>query len=183
MQANKELKDWSQQIRDLSTSLNNFGSLKKPQGGGALKRPARLCVFLGSQNSSNCCLSLVFVGFNLLILCWLAGANDEVHSFKFNPYFLTFETLGIFNYLLNDLFIHIIIFHVFFTKRNLTQYLHRSALQAPYFACAEISWIAMFLAYQRASRPYKRLIFDEFIFFIFYMFCQFIFWGVGGMRL
>ena len=22
--------------------------------------------------------SLVFVGFNLLILCWLAGANDEV---------------------------------------------------------------------------------------------------------
>ena len=50
----------------------------------------------GSQNSSNCCLSLVFVGFNLLILCWLAGANDEVHSFKFNPYFLTFETLGIF---------------------------------------------------------------------------------------
>ena len=50
----------------------------------------------GSQNSSNCCLSLVFVGFNLLILCWLAGANDEVHSFKFKPYFLTFEPLGIF---------------------------------------------------------------------------------------
>ena len=70
---------------------------KTTKGGGALKRPAPLCSFLGSQNSSNCCLSLVFVGFNLLILCWLAGANDEVHSFKFNSYFLTFETLGIFN--------------------------------------------------------------------------------------
>ena len=68
---------------------------KNTKGGGTLKRPAPLCVFLGSQNSSNCCLSLVFVGFNLLILCWLAGANDEVHSFKFNPYYLTFETLGI----------------------------------------------------------------------------------------
>ena len=61
-----------------------------------LQRAAPLCSFLRSQNSSNCCLSLVFVGFNLLIICWLAGANDEVHSFKFNPYFLTFEILGIF---------------------------------------------------------------------------------------
>ncbi len=36
--------------------------------------------------------SLVFVGFHLLILCWLAGANDEVHSFKFNRnhYFVDF---------------------------------------------------------------------------------------------
>ena len=55
---------------------------KTTKGGGALKRPAPLCVFLGSQNSSNCCLNLVFVlsilWFNLLILCWLAGANDEV---------------------------------------------------------------------------------------------------------
>ena len=58
------------------------------------KRPAPLCGS-ATQNSSNCCLSLVFVGFNPLILCWLAGANDEVHSFKFNPYFSTFETLGI----------------------------------------------------------------------------------------
>ena len=73
-----------------------IGSLKNYKGGGALKRPAPLCRFLRSQNSSNCCLSLVFVGFNFLILCWLAGANDEVHYFKFNPYFLTFETLGIF---------------------------------------------------------------------------------------
>ena len=47
------------------------------------KRPAPLCSFLGSQNSSNCCLIRVFVGFNLLIICWLAGANVEVHSFKF----------------------------------------------------------------------------------------------------
>ncbi len=38
-----------------------------------------------SENESNCCLNLVFVGFNLLSFCWLAGANDEVHSFKFNP--------------------------------------------------------------------------------------------------
>ena len=52
-------------------------------------------------------------------------------------------------------------FCVFFTKRNLAQYLHRSALQAPYFACAEIWSIAMFLTYQRASRPYKRLVFDD----------------------
>ena len=55
-----------------------LGAQKTTKGGGALKRPAPLCGFLGSQNSSNCCLSLVFIGFNLLILCWLAGANDEV---------------------------------------------------------------------------------------------------------
>ena len=67
---------------------------KKHKGGRGAKAPRPLCVFLGSQNSSNCCLSLVFVGFNLLILCWLAGANDELHSFKFNPYFLTFETFS-----------------------------------------------------------------------------------------
>ena len=67
-------------------------------------------------------------------------------------------------------------------KRNLAQYPHRSALQAPYFACAEIWLIAMFLAYQRASRPYKRLVFDDFTFCIFYIFSQFIFLGVGGMR-
>ena len=66
-----------QQIRDLSTSLNNFGSLKNYKGGRGAK-------------------ALVFVGFNILILCWLAGANDEVHSFKFNPYYLTFEIWGIF---------------------------------------------------------------------------------------
>ena len=28
----------------------------------------------------------------------------------------------------------------------------------------------MFLAYQRASRPYKRLVFDDFTFYIFYIF-------------
>ena len=60
-------------------------------------------------------------------------------------------------------------FQVFFTKRNLAQYPHRSALQAPYFACAEIWWIAMSLAYQRASRPYKRLVFDDFTFFNLYI--------------
>ncbi len=48
------------------------------------------------KNCSDSCLSLVFVGFNIFILCWLAGANDEVHVFKFNPYLFTFETLGIF---------------------------------------------------------------------------------------
>ena len=35
----------------------------------------------------------------------------------------------------------------------------------------------MFLAYQRASRPYKRLVFDDFTFCIFYIVSQFIFWG------
>ena len=43
--------------------------------------------------------------------------------------------------------------------RNLAQYQHRSALHAPYFACAEIWYLSMILAYQRASRPYKRLAF------------------------
>ena len=37
-------------------------------------------------------------------------------------------------------------FSCIFTKRNLAQYPHRSALQAPYFAWAEIWWIAMLLA-------------------------------------
>ena len=74
-------------------------------------------------------------------------------------------------------FTFILLFHVFFTKRILAQYPHRSALQAPYFACAEIWSIAMFLAYQRASRPYKRLVVDDFTFFIFYIFSQFIFGG------
>ena len=55
----------------LSTSLNNCGSLKNLQRGGALKRPAPLCRFFLSQNSSNCCLSLVFFPFNPF---WLAGA-------------------------------------------------------------------------------------------------------------
>ena len=75
-----------------------------------------------------------------------------------------------------------IYFRVFFTKRNLAQYPHRSALQAPYFACAEIWWIAMFLPYQRASRPYKRLVFDEFTFsffiYVWYFFCLGSFAGV-----
>ena len=57
-------------------------------------------------------------------------------------------------------------------KRNLGQYPHKSALQAPYFACAEIWWIAMFLAYQRASRPYKSLVFDDFTFFFFTCFSK-----------
>ena len=69
-------------------------------------------------------------------------------------------------------------FSFFFTKRNLAQYLHRSALQAPYFACAEIWSIAMFLAYQRASRPYKRLVFDDFTFLSFDMFLIICLFGV-----
>ena len=80
----KRLKPTSQ-LRLKHQSEQFWFAEKNTKGGGALKRPAPLCGFLGSQNSSNCCLSLVFVGFNLLILCWLAGANDEVHSFKFNP--------------------------------------------------------------------------------------------------
>ena len=32
-----------EKIRDLSTSLNNFGSLKKQRGAGRLRRPAPLC--------------------------------------------------------------------------------------------------------------------------------------------
>ena len=51
--------------------------------------------------------------------------------------------------------------------RNLAQYQHRSALHAPYFACAEIWYLPMFLAYQRASRPYKRVVFEVFSFCIF----------------
>ena len=90
-QSIKRLKPTSQ-LRLKHQSEQFWVAEKTTKRGGALKRPAPLCVFLGSQNSSNCCFSLVFVGFNLLILCWLAGANDEVHSFKFNLYFLTFET-------------------------------------------------------------------------------------------
>ncbi len=77
---------------------------------------------------------------------------------------------------------HTIFVQVFFTKRKLAQYPHRSALQAPYFACAEIWWIAMFLAYQRASRPYKRLVVDDFT-FVFLHFSSTYILGVGGMRL
>ena len=148
-----------------------------------VKRPAPLCSFSATQICSDWCLSLVFVGFNLLILCWFAGANDEVHSFKFNPYFLTLETFAslLVRVTLAIIYIYItftftLFLHVFFTKRNLAQYPHRSALQAPYFACAEIWWIAMFLAYQRASRPYKRLVFDDFTFFNFYIFFKITIW-------
>ena len=73
-----------------------MGETKNYKGGRDVLAPRPLCSFSATQNCSDWCLSLVFVGFNLLILCWLAGANDEVHSFKFNPYFLTFEALGIF---------------------------------------------------------------------------------------
>ena len=69
----------------LKHQSEQFWVAEKTQRGAGRFAPRPLCVFLGSQNSSNCCLSLVFVGFTLLILCWLAGANDEVHSFKFNP--------------------------------------------------------------------------------------------------
>ena len=51
--------------------------------------------------------------------------------------------------------------------RNLAQYQHRSALHAPYFACAEIWYLSMILAYQRASRPYKRVVFEVFSFCFF----------------
>ena len=67
---------------------------KTTKGGGALKRPAPLCVFFGSQNYSNCCLSLIFVGFIFLILCWLAGANDEVYFWKFIPNY-NFDNFGL----------------------------------------------------------------------------------------
>ena len=40
-----------------------------------LRAPPPFVVFSATQNCSDWCLSLVFVGFNLLILCWLAGAN------------------------------------------------------------------------------------------------------------
>ena len=57
--------------------------------------------------------------------------------------------------------------------RNLAQYQHRSALHAPYFACAEIWYLTMILAYQRASRPYKKVVFDFFHFTCFCIFCIF----------
>ena len=61
--------DWKEKIRDLSTSLNNFGSLKNLQrGGGALKR-LPLCRFLSSQNSSNCCLRSRICSFQSILAC------------------------------------------------------------------------------------------------------------------
>ena len=66
----------------LSSSSKNFWEQKN------FGRRPPLYVFSATQNCSDWCLSLVFVGFNLLILCWLAG--DEVYSFKFIPY-PTFE--------------------------------------------------------------------------------------------
>ena len=67
--------------------------------------------------------------------------------------------------------------------RNLAQYQHRSALHAPYFACVEIWYLPMFLTYQRASRPYKRIVFEVFSFCIFKHVLHFYILGVGGMRL
>ena len=85
------------------------------------------------------------------------------------------RSLKIQSYNVHYIYIYIILFMYFFTKRNLAQYPHRSALQAPYFACAEIWWIAMFLAYQRASRPYKRLVFLWFYLLIILHFFDFFF--------
>ena len=62
--------------------------------------------------------------------------------------------------------------------RNLAQYQHRSALHAPYFAYAEIWYLPMFLAYQCASRAYKRVVFEVFSFCIyFFLFTFLYFWG------
>ena len=64
-------------MRDLSTSLNNFGSLKKTtKGGGALKRPAPLCSFFCSQNSSNCCLRSRIFPFQSILAC---RGSQKVH--------------------------------------------------------------------------------------------------------
>ena len=72
----------------LKQQFEEFWEPQKTQrGAGRFSVPPPFVVFSATQNCSDWCLSLVFVGFNLLILCWLAGANDEVHSFKFNPYF------------------------------------------------------------------------------------------------
>ena len=66
--------------------FEEFWEPKKTQrGAGRFSAPPPFVVFAATQNCSDWCLSLVFVGFNFLILCWLAGANDEVHYFKFNP--------------------------------------------------------------------------------------------------
>ena len=49
----------------LKHQSEQFWVAEKPtKGGGALERPVPRCSFLRSQNCSNCCLSLVFVGFN-----------------------------------------------------------------------------------------------------------------------
>ena len=56
--------DWKERIRDLSTSLNNLGSLKNIQRMRRPSAPAPLWMFFGSQNSSDWCLSLVFFPFN-----------------------------------------------------------------------------------------------------------------------
>ena len=95
-------------------------------------------------------------------------------------HYITFTLHLHYIYITFTLHFHLHLYYFFmylFTKRNLAQYPHRSALQAPYFACAEIWSIAMFLTYQRASRPYKRLVFDDFTFFNFYMFLTFFIFG------
>ena len=68
--------DWKEKIRDLSTSLNNFGSLKKhTKWGGGLRPPPHFVCFFCSQNSSNCCLRSRIFPFNPF---WLAGANQKI---------------------------------------------------------------------------------------------------------
>ena len=54
-----------EKIRDLSTSLNNLWERIPTKGGGSLNRPAPLCRCL-SQNSSKCCLNLVFFLWRLI---------------------------------------------------------------------------------------------------------------------
>ena len=63
----------------LKQQFEEFWEPKKTQrGAGRFSAPPPFVVFSATLNCSDWCLSLVFVGFNLLILCWLAGANDEV---------------------------------------------------------------------------------------------------------
>ena len=129
--------------------------------------------------SGNCriCRDLAFgsvkTRFKAILKNWIFRPRSTF-SWTFAPGGrLRYEAYNVFTFLI---YIYItftftlLFFMGFFTTRNLAQYPHRSALQAPYFACAEIWWIAMFLAYQRASRPYKRLVFDDFTFFKLYIF-------------
>ena len=67
--------DWKEEIRDLSTSLNNFGSLKTYKGGEALKRPAPLCRFFSSQIFSNCCLRSRIFSFQSILACRGESSN------------------------------------------------------------------------------------------------------------
>ena len=67
--------EFEMEFNVLSSCLNNLRESGPTKGGGTLKRPAALCRFCRSQNSSNCCLRSRIFPFNPF---WLAGANQKI---------------------------------------------------------------------------------------------------------